>query len=39
MTTTFKNSASSNDLAALLTGQLVLSKDAAYEQARNQYFW
>jgi hypothetical protein len=34
MTTTYKSSASFNDLTALLTGQLFLSNDAAYEQVR-----
>jgi len=34
MTTTYKSSTAYNDLAALLTGQLLLPEDTAYEQAR-----
>ena len=34
MTTTYKSSAAFNNLAALLTGQLLLPEDTAYEQAR-----
>ena len=34
MTTTYKSSASFSDLAALLTGWLLLPQDAAYEQVR-----
>lgn len=34
MTTMYKSSAAFNELAALLTGQLVLPEDVAYEQVR-----
>ncbi len=34
MTTTYRHSASFNDLATLLTGELFLPQDADYEQVR-----